>query len=265
MQVGSLIGVASRFVRKVRTASGGVAVQVITREGRQVVEVDHVGSAHSDADLDLLLQAAEERLRPGQGTLDLGPLERTRTGVDDVADWTGTDPGELKLESSLGGRPRVVGGGGQVVSTSALVLWQALSSAYAHLGFDALGDEAFRALVLARIIEPTSKADTRRVLGEVGVGVPALNTIYRALQRCQDRDYRDLLAKACLAHSARTAGKAAFLMYDVTTLHFENDDEDSLRKVGMSNYPEVWVMPMLPSSWWCSRRSTLQQGVGTAA
>ena len=110
MQVGSLIGVASRFVRKVRTASGGVAVQVITREGRQVVEVDHVGSAHSDADLDLLLQAAEERLRPGQGTLDLGPLERTRTGVDDVADWTGTDPGELKLESSLGGRPRVVGG-----------------------------------------------------------------------------------------------------------------------------------------------------------
>lgn len=69
--------VASRFVRKVRTASGAVAVQVITREGRQVVDVVHMGSAHTDAELALLLQAAEERLRPGQEALDLGPLERT--------------------------------------------------------------------------------------------------------------------------------------------------------------------------------------------
>ena len=49
---------ASRFVRKVRTASGAVAVQVVTRQDRQVVDVDHVGSAHTDAELELLLQAA---------------------------------------------------------------------------------------------------------------------------------------------------------------------------------------------------------------
>src|SRR6478736_6496501 len=51
-------GVVSRFVRKVRTASGAVAVQVVTRRGRQVERIEHVGSAHTDAELALLLRAA---------------------------------------------------------------------------------------------------------------------------------------------------------------------------------------------------------------
>ena len=39
------------------------------------------------------------------------------------------------------------------------ILWQALCAAYDQLGFDAVtgSDEVFRQLVLARIIEPTSK------------------------------------------------------------------------------------------------------------
>src|SRR5690625_3295353 len=231
-------GVAARFVRRVRTASGAVAVQVVAREGRDVVEVYHVGSAHDDAELELLLQAAQERLQPGQGTLDLGPLERCGASMKDTADWTGkseqVDPDEPAI-----GRRRVASGGGQVIRTSALALWEALSGAYTHLGFEVLADETFKSLVLARIVEPTSKADTRRVLDEVGVRVPGLNTIYRSLQRCQERDYRNLLAKACLAHSARTTGKTALLLYDVTTLHFENEKEDNLRKVGMSKERRV--------------------------
>ncbi|HLR27827.1 MAG TPA: hypothetical protein VK086_03965 [Ruania sp.] len=208
---------ASRFVRKVRTASGAVAVQVVTRQGRQVVDVAHVGSAQTDADLELLLQAAEEQLRPGQEALDLGPLERTGRYMGDVADWTGTEPEQPEVHVPTG-RPRVVAGGGQVLRTSALVLWEAPAVAYRDPGFGAVEDAAFRALVLARIIEPTSKADTVRVLNEVGVSPPALNTIYRSLQRCQTQDYRGTLAKACLAHSARTSGRAVFIMYDVTTL-----------------------------------------------
>jgi len=41
-----------------------------------------------------------------------------------------------------------------------------LGLAYARLGFDAAcgQDEVFKALVLARLIEPTSKLDTIRVL-----------------------------------------------------------------------------------------------------
>src|SRR5690625_2597922 len=151
------------------------------------------------------MQAAREGLNAGQDELDLG-----------------LDEQEAPVSRAL------------VRSTSSRILWEVLTDACRVLGFEKLGDEAFRALVLARIIEPTSKADTIRVLEDIGVRPPHLNTLYASLQRSRKRDYRDTLATACLAHSARTSGKAALIMYDVTSLHFENEDEDQLRRVGMS-------------------------------
>jgi hypothetical protein len=46
---------------------GAVAVQVVTKQGQQVLEIDHVGSARTDAELALLLEAAAGRLRQGIG------------------------------------------------------------------------------------------------------------------------------------------------------------------------------------------------------
>ncbi len=133
----SLRVVASRFVRKVRTASGPVAVQVVTKaHGRvvteahgRVVEVEHVGSARSDAQLALLLVAAGERLRPGQGALDLGRLPETVVRLEDVADWTRVRDADvdalLPLASAesgeggeRGGRRELVAGGGRVLGTA---------------------------------------------------------------------------------------------------------------------------------------------------
>ena len=105
----------SRFVRKVRTASGAVAVQVVTRRGRQVEGIEHVGSAHSDAALALLLVAARERLAAGQEVLDLGEIAEIPPQMAEVADWTA--PRELPLQA--GGRPVSVAAGGRVVATSA--------------------------------------------------------------------------------------------------------------------------------------------------
>ena len=93
-------------------------------------------------------------------------------------------------------------------------------------------------LVLARIIEPTSKADTIRVLEEIGVAAPGLRTIFRSLGRCVARDYRDQIAKACMARTA-AGGPVVMVMYDVTTLHFEAEKEDQLRRVGMSKEHRV--------------------------
>lgn len=118
------------------------------------------------------------------------------------------------------------------------LLWDALSGAYQALGFDALVDEVFASLVIARLIEPTSKADTIRVLTEVGVRAPHENTLYNCLARCLERDYRSQIATACWAHASRS-GPVALVMYDLTTLHFEVSDEDRLRKVGMSKEHRV--------------------------
>jgi hypothetical protein len=233
-------GVVSRFVRKVRTASGAVAVQVVTRRGRQVERIEHVGSAHTDAQLALLLAAARERLSSGQGVLDLGDLPVVPARMDEVADWTG-EP-ELPLRSAklaAGGRPASVATGGRVAGTSADLLWAVLTGAYARLGFDVLGDDGFRAMVLARIVEPTSKAEVVRVLGEIGAPAVSVRTLFRSLARSQARDYRGQLATAAWAHSVRTRGPAALVLYDVTVLHFERDDEDELRKVGMSKEHRV--------------------------
>ena len=191
------------FIRKVKTSSGATAVQIVEKRGGVRRILTHVGSAHTPAELAMLLSAAHQQLRAGQDELDLG--------LDAPAEAA---PGQAR-----------------VVSTSSLLLWQVLTDAYRVLGFEKLGDEAFGKLVLARIIEPTSKADTVRVLQEIGIPAPHENTLYAALRRAQKRDYRGVLAKACLAHSACTTGTGALVLYDVTTLHFENDEEDDLRKV----------------------------------
>jgi hypothetical protein len=49
-------------------------VQIVSKVRGGVVEVEHIGSAHTDAELGLLLAVARERLHPGRGELDLGPL-----------------------------------------------------------------------------------------------------------------------------------------------------------------------------------------------
>ena len=227
-------------------------MQVVTKAHGRLVEVEHVGSAHTDAELALLVAAARERLRPGQGELELGPVPEATVRLEDAADWTRAPDadadaqlpltsGEFSERGGRGGRLEPVPSGGRVVGTASLLLWDVLESAYDRLGFAVVGDETFKALVLARIIEPTSKADTIRVLNDIGVRAPALRTVFRALSRCIEGDYRDVLAKACLAHSSSraTAGAASLVLYDVTTLYFETENEDDLRKVGMSKERRV--------------------------
>ena len=197
------------FIRKVPTASGARAVQIVHKQGRQVVGIEHIGSAHDDGRLAVLMEVARARLLPGQDSFDL----TSRSATSSTSSGAGV--------------------GAQVAGMSSRLLWDVLAGAYQRLGFAAVGDETFKRLVLARIIEPTSKADTIRVLEEIGVAAPGLRTIFRSLDRCVDRDYRDQVSKACVARCAR-GGPVAMVLYDVTTLHFEAEKEDQLRRVGMS-------------------------------
>ena len=72
-------GLASRFVRKVSTASGAIVIQVVTRRCRQVALAEHVRCTHADAELELPPAAARERMSPGQDLLDLGEEAVTAT------------------------------------------------------------------------------------------------------------------------------------------------------------------------------------------
>ncbi|MBE1874879.1 IS1634 family transposase [Myceligenerans pegani] len=223
------------FIRRVRTASGATAVQIAEYVGgRRQRIVEHLGSAHSEAELGLLLERARGLLADGrQGVLDLG-LEPTTRAVGLVP-----APGEPAL---LGGQPvpsqapRV--GPARVESTASRVLFDALVGVFADLGFDGIGDETFRDLVIARIVEPTSILDVGRVLKDLGHSPASEKTMRRTLARCVGNGYRDQIAGLCFDH-AQASGDVSLCLYDVTTLYFEAEKEDGLRKVGYSKERRV--------------------------
>ena len=91
---------------------------------------------------------------------------------------------------------------------------EAIRSAYRRLGLGEAvgGDQAFEQMVAARLIEPTSKADTPRVLSEIGWPAPAhRNTLYASLGRCIERGYRQAISGALFEHVTNTSGLALCL------------------------------------------------------
>jgi hypothetical protein len=64
------------YVRTVKTSSGATAVQIVYSYHRGSRQIEHIGSAHDDAELELLKAVARQRLAAGQEELDLG-VERT--------------------------------------------------------------------------------------------------------------------------------------------------------------------------------------------
>ena len=178
-------------MRTVKTKSGATAVQIVWSSRRGSREIEHIGSAHDDAELEALKAAAGQRIAAGQTELDLG------LGDSGAA-------GPLPITSSRMGR-----------------LLDALDRGYRVLGLDeaAGGDGVFRQLVLARIIEPASKLDSLRVLEEAGVAPPSYATVKRRLPAYAEEAWRQRLSAACAAHAR--LGPASLVLYDVSTLYFE--------------------------------------------
>jgi hypothetical protein len=180
------------------------AVQIVWSFRRGSRKIEHIGSAHDDAELEALKAAARQRLAAGQLELD---LSMGRPGPS----------GPLEIASSRMGH-----------------LWDALSRAYDALGFpQATGhDEVFRQLALARIIEATSKQDSLRVLEETGIAGPSYPTLNRRLPAWAEESWRQGLSEAYAAHAR--LGPASLVLYDVPALYFETDKGDGFREPGFS-------------------------------
>nr|WP_252393908.1 hypothetical protein [Candidatus Mycolicibacterium alkanivorans] len=197
------------YVRKVRTASGAVAVQVVAKlRGRREI-VAHVGSAHTDAELGILLEKARVIALGDQGQLEFEVPARTES-VQEVANGSA---------ATLFGPPAkpkgLPVGPGRTAATSSRLLYEAIGKTYDGLGFDAVADEVFRDLVIARVVEPTSKLDSLRVLTDLGANTVSYRTIQRHLRSVVTGKYRDVISKKCFAHS-RERGTLSLLLYDVT-------------------------------------------------
>ena len=66
-------------------------------------------------------------------------------------------------------------------------------------------------MVVARLIEPTSKAQVPRVLGDLGLESVSTRTLFRSLARAQERGYRESISGALFEHVTNTSGLALCL------------------------------------------------------
>ena len=99
------------YVRTVKTYSGATAVQIVWSSTRGSRKIEHLGSAHTDLEIEALKIAAAKRLAGDQDELDLG--------LEVPAEVAAARPEPLPILSSRMGH-----------------LWEALSRAYDVLGFD---------------------------------------------------------------------------------------------------------------------------------
>jgi len=187
------------YIRKVRTASGATAVQIAYKQKGKVIKILQIGSAHTKEELNILVALAQKRLHENQ--LSLFP--------------------ELQPSLRVGIKRSFSG-----------LLWNTLKEQYHELGFGRLNDETFEALCLARIVEPTSKLDSLRVLADLGMDPIDRNKLYRSLVKAAEQDYRKTISQACFEKVNRQS--LTLVLYDVTTLYFEVQKEDDYRRTGLS-------------------------------
>lgn len=104
-----------------------------------------------------------------------------------------------------------------IVGTSSGLLYDLLSGVFVDLDFGEADDTVFRDLVIAGIVELTSKLDAGRVLHDRGADPASYATVKRRLRRIIDEGYRATLTIAC-AEFAKATGGLALMPYDVTKL-----------------------------------------------
>jgi len=198
------------FVRKKRNRSGSVSVQIIDKSnGYRVVQT--LGSALNADEIERLWQRGLSIVHEAQkGQQQLFPVQT-------AADMTVENFVEELSNASV----RTVG--------PELIF----GTLFDRLGFNAIEEALFRHIVIARLAYPTSKLKTVDYLYRYKGITIGLQTVYRFLDTLND-SYKEQVERIAFEHTKKTLGTISVVFYDMTTLYFESEDEDDLRKIGFS-------------------------------
>ncbi|MEK7595814.1 MAG: IS1634 family transposase [Patescibacteria group bacterium] len=186
------------YVRKVR-AGKKIFFQIGNKVNKKFVLVKHIGSASSPEQVELLHQKA------------LAECERLKLEVRPTLFPLTPEREKAKLVNW-----RITG------------FHQVFGSVYNRIGFPS---NHLRDLAIARIAYPRSKLATARYLEQyLGISLSE-DRIYRFLDTLD----KDELTKIAFNFVKKKNGNSmALVFYDVTTLYFETNGEDDLRKKGYS-------------------------------
>ena len=109
-----------------------------------------------------------------------------------------------------------------------------LNRVFDRIGFNQIEDDVFRKLVQSRLSFPASKAARVEYLKNYYDEDFDLSRIYRYLDKLND-SHKHLVQDISVHHTMRIlGGHIGVMFYDVTTLYFETDHQDDLRKTGFS-------------------------------
>ena len=111
-------------------------------------------------------------------------------------------------------------------------------SLYDQMGYNAIGDEMFRHLVVCRLFNPGSKLKTIDYLNRYLHVIKSVDSIYRFVDRLSPAEgcgIKEQVERISYAQTLKVlGGKVGVVFYDMTTLYFEAADEDDLRICGFS-------------------------------
>ncbi len=195
------------FVRKKKKPSGVVSVQIIDKSSGKYVVRKTIGSSNDVDQIEKLASLAHQWIQDqtGQEILDFTNYEElTRTVLDGVA--------------------------GVTISGVELLLGRIFD----QIGFGEIDSDLFKPLVLSRLESPSSKLKTTDYLFKYY----SLSIDVESIYRYMDKLYNTQKEKVQEISYHHTRGVLAddirMVFYDVTTLYFEIEKEDNLRKTGFS-------------------------------
>lgn len=194
-------------MRRKKNKSGLISVQVIDKSTGRYKVVKTIGSSRDREEVNNL--ALEGRrwidLQSGQVELDFGrEQELARELLDHV-----THINVAGIELLLGGL-------------------------FDSIGFDKIAEPLFKKLVLARLSYPASKLKTTDYLYKYHSVKLDLQSFYPYLKKLHDTQ-KEEVQRISYEHTLKVlGGTISLVFYDVTTLYFEIEREDGLRKTGFS-------------------------------
>lgn len=197
------------FVRQKPNRSGSVSVQVIDKSsGFRLVKT--IGSARDPEELSRLVELGELFIARRRKQYSLFPAEQHDSAV--VLDFVQT----LQNASIRTVGPELIFG-----------------RLFDEIGFGAIPEELFRDIVVARLVYPTSKLKTVDYLYRYRGRTVSVQSIYRFLDRL-NAQYSRQAQEIAFQHSRKILRQIQVVFYDMTSLYFEAEDEDDLRKIGFS-------------------------------
>ena len=197
------------FVRKKKNRSGSVSVQVIDKSKSYRV-VKTIGSSRYPEQIQRMVELAGLFIAHQNKQYSLFPKDQQDNAA--VLDFVGN------IQNN------------QVYTVGPELIFGKI---FDQIGFDAIDERLFRDIVIARLVHPTSKAKTVDYLYRYQGKTISTQSIYRFLDRLNDQ-YSLLAQRIAYEHSLSILKHITVVFYDMTSLYFENEDEDDLRKIGFS-------------------------------